>query len=281
MNYDPLKDELINLARALRPHGIYLIVGGGYGLYLRTEHILKTRPTTRFDEMPEARATEDLDFLLSLEIITDAEKMKIIRDTIDSSGYKPVANYFQFKKEISGGLFVKIDLLAARPTSDADLEKVKIGTPRIRPHGAERIHAYITDEAITLTEGLFSISLSEREPDLNVFLPHPFTYLLLKLFAIRDHLEKVDDKSKAREHATDIYRTIGMMTENEWEESVRYSKQYADYQIVTEAAGIVSKLFPDIDSPGPIEIYRLLGKTNETEANIEKVINDLTELFQL
>ena len=59
MNYDPLRDELINLARALSPHGIDLIVGGGYGLFLRTEHVLNTRAKTRFDEPPEARATDD------------------------------------------------------------------------------------------------------------------------------------------------------------------------------------------------------------------------------
>ena len=276
MSYDPLRDELINLARAVSSHGIDLIVGGGYGLYLRTEHILQTRPETRFSELPVARSTEDIDLLLSVEVITDTQKMEAIRDTIADRGYEPVANYFQFKKEITGGLFVKIDLLASRPALAADLQKVKISVMRIRPHNAKNIHAYVTDEAITLTEGLFPISLSA---DTTVYLPHPFTYLLLKLFALRDHLDKEENKSKAKEHAADIYRTIGMMTEPEWNESIGFSAKHSADPITREASAIVSELYSDLDSRGPTETFRLLGKTDEIGANIERMISDLKTLF--
>lgn len=86
MSYDPLRDELIKITRALNPHGIKLIVGVGYGLLLRTEHVLETQPFTRFNELPKARSTEDLDFFLSVEIVTDAPKMSIIRDCISELG---------------------------------------------------------------------------------------------------------------------------------------------------------------------------------------------------
>lgn len=174
---------------------------------------------------------------------------------------------------------MKIDLLAPRPASEADLEKVKIGKPRIRPRGAKKIHAFLTEEAITLEEGLLSISIMPDEEDLIVFLPHPFTYLLLKLFALRDHLEK-DNKVKAPEHAADIYRTIGMMTEEEWDQAVRFSKQFAGHSILVEAASIVSNVYLDPNARGPIETYRLLGQSEETKANVRKIIDDLNTLFK-
>lgn len=282
MSFDPLKIELIGIIEALHPHGIDLIVGGGYGLYLRTEHILKTHPRTRFSDSLEARSTEDLDFFLSVDIITDVDKMEIIRDVIRQRRYEPVAKYFQFEKRILVGgndLPVKIDLLAPRPTSTLDLELVKISEPRIRPRGVSNIHAYITDEAISLNDGLSCIDISNDESAIIVFLPHPFTYLLLKIFAFRDHLAKGEDRSKAKEHASDIYRTIGMMTEPEWKDSIRFSAKHATNPIVTEASEIVAELYSSSDGRGPIETYRLLGKSAKTEANIGKVIEDLTTLF--
>lgn len=282
MSFDPLKEELIGIVTALRPYEIDLIVGGGYGLYLRTKQILRTQPVMRFNEQPEARSTEDLDFFLSLDVITDVAKMETIRDVIRQRDYEPVANYFQFEKKIRVGankLPVKIDLLAPRPTSDSDLDLVKINEPRIRPRAASNIHAYVMDEAISLNDGLTCISVSDDDPEIVVFLPHPFTYLILKIFALRDHLAKPEIKSKAKEHASDIYRTIGMMTETEWKESAGLSKKYATHPVAIVASEIVAELYYHVDSRGPIETFHLLGKTDATEANIRKVIEDLTTLF--
>ena len=182
MSQDPLKEELIKIAGALQPHGIELIVGGGYGLLLRTEHLRDTGPKMRFDEALIARATEDLDLFLSVEIITDAGKMETIRDSLKSLGYKPKVEFFQFEKNINIGgdeLFVKVDLLAPRPILEEHLKLVKIGIPRIRPRAAKEIHAYLTEEAVTLDEHRMSIVLSGAGGVQTVFLPHPFTYLIL------------------------------------------------------------------------------------------------------
>lgn len=282
MDYDPLREELQKIARKLQPHDIKLIVGGGYGLFLRTGHILKTQAITRFEEAPIFRSTEDLDFFLGLEIITDARKMQIIRDSLSDLDYRPKAEYFQFEKTIEiaeDPRNVKVDLLAPRPVSKDHLSLVKIVKPRIRPRNVEGIHAYLTDEAITIEEQLFSIDVSDHDAEkLEVFLPHPFSYLILKLFALRDHLEK-EDKSKAPEHAFDIYRIVGMTTEDEWKQTVELSRQYAGDSKVIEASEIVTKLFADTESAGVIEIYRLAGRNNVIETNVLSVIEDLKYLF--
>jgi hypothetical protein len=61
MTFDPLREQLRLLAAELQKDDIKLILGGGYGLVLRTEYVRRTQAATRFEEIPEARSTNDLD----------------------------------------------------------------------------------------------------------------------------------------------------------------------------------------------------------------------------
>jgi Nucleotidyl transferase AbiEii toxin, Type IV TA system len=276
---DPLKQQLIILARELQNHDIRLIVGGGYGLLLRTEHILRTESATRFYEVPAARSTEDIDLFLGVEIITSLEKMEKIRDTLENIGFTPEAKYFQFKIQIDPERperVIKVDLLAAPPETEEQIRLVRIRRPRIRPKDAKNIHAYLTDEAVTLGEELFAIDIAPDCSPLFVYLPHPFTYLVLKLFALRD---RIDDDTRAPYHAFDIYRIIGMMTEEEWNESVRLSEKYENDAKIREVEEIVIRLFGNEDTPGILRIYQHAGRDAVKNETISKVIADLKDLF--
>lgn len=141
MTFDPLNNELGKIAKALQPHDIKLIIGGGYGLALKTQQIINSGKITRL-QIPPARSTEDLDLFLRLEIITDAKKMEAIRDTLGKLGYKPFAEFFQFETVIDllgGQGTIKVDLLAPRPQNEVDSEKVKINKPRIRPRNVKNM----------------------------------------------------------------------------------------------------------------------------------------------
>lgn len=70
MTPDPLREQLRLLAQELKNDSIKVILGGGYGLVLKTEYIRQTNAATRFEEIPQARSTNDLDLFLSAEIIT-------------------------------------------------------------------------------------------------------------------------------------------------------------------------------------------------------------------
>lgn len=87
---DPLKEELRTLARELQGRGIPLIIGGGYGLVLRTEMIVRSSSRTLIPEFPSARSTEDFDIFLKAEVISNPEKTGAIREALDRCGYKPV-----------------------------------------------------------------------------------------------------------------------------------------------------------------------------------------------
>lgn len=275
MTFDPMREQLIKLAVKLQKDDIKLIIGGGYGLLLKREHLAQTETITRF-KLPGARSTNDIDTFLRTEIITNAEKIEVIRDALADLGFEPVAKFFQF--EIPN-LKVKIDFLAP-PVSSENKPLVKINKPRIKPRKAENIHAYLTEEAITLEENLIPLTIEDEGNSIDIFLPHPYTYLVLKLFALRDRLEDAE-KDFGAYHSFDIYRIIAMMTEQEWEQAIAMRDKFADEPKIQEARAIVNELFSSTDSIGILRLRQHIRSVEiELEdENISGMIDDLKELF--
>ena len=124
-----------------------------------------------------------------------------------------------------------------RPKRKTERKLVKINKPRIRPKKAKNIHGYLTEEALTIEENLLPINIAdEDENPLEIYLPHPFSYLVMKLFALRDRLED-EGKDFGAYHAFDIYRVIAMMTENEWNEAVKMRESYRDAPKIRRSRG--------------------------------------------
>lgn len=286
MTNDPLRDELRRLARSLEGQGIKLIVGGGYGLLLRAEYVRRSGVRTRFAELPGARSTNDIDIFLGAEIIVDGAKTTLIREALDELGYVPVesAKFYQFVRPIEyAGLprGVKIDFLAA-PVEGEGAAKVKSDARRIRPRAAKGLHAHTTPEALTVEDHLlaFDVNADTDEPSLMVYLPHPFSYLLLKLFAFHDQIES-EEKRHGAYHAFDIYRTIGMMTEAEWGEAHEMRDRYAATEPVSRARGIVRELFSGIEARGVLRLRdhaRTVGEVLPLE-QLRELIGDVRELL--
>jgi hypothetical protein len=157
---------------------------------------------------------------------------------------------------------------------------VQIKKPRIRPKSATNIHGFLTEEAITLEEGLVSFNLADEANPIEVLLPHPFTYLMLKLFALRDRLED-ERKDFGAYHAFDIYRVIAMLTEVEWKHALRLRNQFAAADVMQDARKIVSKLFSSAEATGILRIRQHARKTATVIGadHIESLIADLNELF--
>ncbi len=167
---DPMREQLIKLAGRLQKDDIKLIIGDGYGLLLKREYLAQKETETRF-ELPEARSTNDIDAFLKTEIITDATKTEKIKDALAELGFEPVALYFQFAVSIDDknpNLKVKIDLLSP-PVTGEERKLVKINKPRIRPKTASKIHAYLTEEAVTLEENLISFKLTDKKKSAGSF----------------------------------------------------------------------------------------------------------------
>jgi hypothetical protein len=284
MNGDPLLDQLRQFAKKLAEQNISLVIGGGYGLLLKANHIQRTGARTRLEQIPIARSTGDIDVFLTTEVIVDKNKMAAIRQALDELGYSPVpgAKYYQFFREvvIAGVLRnLKFDFLAA-PVQGEEAKKVKADVRRIRPRGPTDtpMHAHTVPEAVTIEEHLISVEIGEADQPIKVFLPHPFSYTLLKLFALRDQMYN-EAKEFGRHHAFDIHTTWAMMTEEEFIQAEGLRRRYGDVGVMPEAIEIAAALFSDENAKGMIRLKEHARLERVELAEIGEFIKDIRTLF--
>jgi hypothetical protein len=176
---------------------------------------------------------------------------------LDELGYTPVAGaeHYQFRKDDPDGFIergIKIDLLTG-PSSSFDGTGLRVDERRVRPNPSVKVHAHPTDEAITLAEHLqevkFKIGGDGESANKSVYLPHPFTYSLMKIFAFRDQIGD-PAKGNGSHHALDLYSIIAMMTETEWEQAKEMASSNDNSAILNEASRIVSEMFESPTSRG-------------------------------
>ncbi len=276
--FAPLGAHLLDLLHALDGHEIPLILVGGFGLFLRQEHLLAMGRETLFPGIPAARATEDFDALLQLTVLADVEKMRTLRDALTTLGYEVVvgAERYQFFKPDTAGAGrrnVKIDLLARKPEA---------GDPPLT-HDARRIgplpkknplHAHVTPEAFAVEEGLVRVTLAGNRTDGKLgtgeaFLTNPYALYLMKLFAFRDEEEGkkgAERQGYARKHAQDIATITALLTESETTEFSAYRARHAGHPLAQEAAQIVERYFQGEAQAGPLRM---------TEAGVPEALRNL------
>jgi hypothetical protein len=66
------KTVLAQLAAGLEPSGIHLYVAGGLALLLREAYLDRVRAETRIPDVVRGRATDDVDVVLTRELILEA-----------------------------------------------------------------------------------------------------------------------------------------------------------------------------------------------------------------
>lgn len=262
-----------------------IILGGGYGLYLRRTLLERERTRTLLEHWPEARSTNDLDLFLRPELLCDSTRLSSLKSALDELGYTPVegAEHYQFRKDDPDGFItrgIKIDLLTG-PRSSFDGTDLRVDERRVRPNPSVKVHAHPTDEAITLDEHLqevkFQIGEDEESVNKSVYLPHPFTYCLMKLFAFRDQVA-VQHKGFGSHHALDVYSIIAMMTESEWKQAKEMAKANADSEIGLEARRIVLEMFDSPTSQGLL-VMRANPYCSD-DLQLPEFIELICELFQ-
>ena len=71
-----LQTALLDLLHEVEGTEIRPIIGGGYGIYLRIEHVRRLDVRTLLHEWPEPRSTNDLDLFLRPELLIHSAKLK-------------------------------------------------------------------------------------------------------------------------------------------------------------------------------------------------------------
>ena len=280
-----LQTSLLDLLHEMEGSEIKVIIGGGFGIYLKVVHVAKEGRRTLWREWPEPRSTNDLDLFLRPELLIESEKLKPLAEAIERLGYQAVAGAenYQFVKSGPGGADpgnVKIDILTG-PQSRFKGTKVRADARRARPHPSIGIHAHPVDEALTLEDGLLPIvlagALSSGVPSkAEIFLPHPYTFAMMKLFAFRDRVEDAD-KDFGRYHALDLYTILATTTEDEWAYALKLRDQNRGRPGMIEAGRLVSRHFSVTDRLGIIRLKE--SPYYRPELRLDEFTSVLQELF--
>ena len=282
-----LQTALLDLLYEIRDAEIKLIIGGGFGIHLKANYIRNNRDRIFFREKPEARSTNDLDLFLRPELLIHSDKLKPLAEAITKLGYNVItgAEKYQFAKQGPGDSeagSIKIDILTG-PRNTFEGTSVKTDDRRARPQPSVGIHAHTVNEAPTLKEGLLVVplkgNLSSGKPwDDEISLPHPYTYLMMKLFAFRDRRND-PDKDLGRYHALDLYTILANTTETEWEEAKGFRDRFKNESYVSQAKEIVSEHFSELGQLGLIRLRE--SPYYRPEFQLTEFMSALKELFPL
>lgn len=282
MAQEPLLTTLLDLDSALNSQQ-KLIIGGGYGLYLKQLYV-RDNPQIRtlfaVNDLPSARTTEDIDLILRAEIVTDSESMKLIRGVLDHLGFTVVetAKYTQFVRPMSPGQ-VKIDLFAAPLGEFAS--RVPKDARRVKPRPSVDLHASKLEEALAVDRHAIPIpiqgQLSSGETHrTEVLIPQAFTYLLMKLCAYRDRMDD-PDKNLGRHHALDVYRIVGLLTQDEDADVRSLSAEFVEHPVVIDAREIAATHFISPDGIGRLRIRE--HPLNSTALDLDRLAGELAKLL--
>jgi hypothetical protein len=282
-----LQTALLDLLQKVHDSEVRLIAGGGFGIYLKTDHARRSGMRTLLDQWPEPRSTNDLDLFLRPELLIESSKLRPLVSALAELGYQvvPGAEKYQFAKPGPDGTDVggiKIDILTG-PQSRFQGTRVKADTRRARPKPSVGIHAHPVDEALTLEEGLLPIvltgTLSSGEAwESDIFLPHPYTFSMMKLFAFRDRLDD-PNKEFGRYHALDLYTILATTTEEEWEYALHLRDRYKDDLSAKEAGNLVSEYFSSQERKGMLRLME--SPYFRPELQNEDFMSALQEMFPL
>lgn len=286
MNIDPLITTLLDLKHALTGEDFKLILGGGFGLYLKQidrQNQVGIRTLIAGEFWPLPRATEDLDFFLPTEIVIDLKQMRALRAALDTLGFQPVeeAKFLHFSKPWDNGGRVKIDMLTGPIADSEHLKRLKITRPRVRPRGDLELHAYLANEALDFEKGLLQLSIegalsSGQHATASVYIPQSFTFILMKLHAFSDRIDDVD-RDLGRHHALDIYRIIAMLTPEEYADLLRNIDIHQMSRPVQRAREIVATAFNSMNAIGIVRLCEHSLFT--TNMNPDPLIRMLTDIF--
>ena len=279
-----LRGALLELLREVQGSEVRLIVGGGFGIFLKTEQVRKMGRRTLLSEWPEQHSTNDLDLFLRPELLIHPEKLQPLAAAVTKLAYTPVpgAEKYQFIRPVAGmeTAVVKLDLLTGPERCFAGT-KAKVDGRRVRPRPSVDLHAHPVNEAPTLEEGLTPVTLAGRLPSGDdwlgeVYLPHPFTYLMMKLFAFRDRRDD-PDKDFGRYHALDLYTILATTTETEWREAIGFRARFREEPTVIEAGRLVADDFSAADRMGILRLKET--PYSRPELQFHDFMSALAELF--
>jgi hypothetical protein len=284
----PLLTSVLDLNSALGGNA-ELLLGGGLGLYLKQEHLRATgaRTLLPLDRLPPARTTQDVDLFLRAEVIASKDEVSRYRAALDRLGFVvvPGSEWLKFKRSVDG-TEVLLDVMVGPLGEHAN--DVRIKDSRVRPKGLggkSGLHAFATEEALGIESGPLRIPLAGVGSDgtnasCEVLVPRAFPYALMKLGALRDRIND-ENKDEGRHHAMDLYRIVGLLTEEEAEASAILARAYAGDPEIAEASRTIDTLLTPANGLGRLRLleYQRANRDSTPEVSPDFLVEELRRLI--
>jgi len=273
-----LIEQLAELAESFNRIGLKPVICGGLGIYLCFH---KAQGQAR----QMIRATTDIDLMLTKTQVLEQARRRAIAEIITGQLKYIVREgreYLHFKKENEQYL----DILAP-PIEGFKRDDVRLKLVRSKLHGR------LTPEACFIEEGLRTVSLrellldSEESCGLEVQVPSPTNWMLLKLFAFDDRDEGTRlDLERAQAHARDIYIIMLATSRDDYLEGQDFLTRHEDSDIIRTARSIVGSKFNAVEQAGwrrvleSSDFYPGLNR-REKEARLEEARRRLIRWFDI
>jgi hypothetical protein len=268
MDQEPLLPHLADILA--HPASEHLILAGGFGLRVKRAHLLELsaagKVRTLINDLPEARATRDLDFFLKLEAFVGRQGAETVRAMLNDLGFrvKTGREHWQFGRPLGGGaedIEVLVDILA-RPPDESEAAQVRADSRRVRARGPHAtLHGRVTPEAFAVETMPVQLPIVvERDGaarEHRVQVPHPYAWICMKTMAAHDWL-RTKDTPKARpvraKHPFDVYLLVAMLTESELEQCGELCAQYTSHAELAKIRAAAVELFGSPDAPGFLQV---------------------------
>ena len=249
-----------------------ILVAGGYGLFLKQRWLSSSASLPTVVPIPNwldatPRVTKDVDLVLGLDLIKDANHQKSVVSALTQNGFEASdrahERRWKFLKRLPGDQLIVVEMHAQRP--DPDLDGITATDKRVKHKlslGEQGVHGRTNPEAVGSELHPFEFSLD----DVKLVVPNPVTWSVMKLTATRDRWVSSQDLARdedsrefsrlqAAKHAQDVYRVIAMMT---MEERDRAS-EVVESLIETDAFDTAKQCWRNDFADNPIPVVREVG----------------------
>lgn len=246
-----------------------IILAGGLGLTLKRRSLVRsdtrTLATAAGYEIPEARATTDIDLFLRIEMFTRKEDGCQLRQALDDLDYVERTPQWQFEKPLHVSILnqpVVVDLLARRPEEG---ESVKVKTPRVGTGSGINLHGRETVEAFAVERDPQTIEIvCDGSAVGRVCIVHPYGWLNMKVRAAYDWLLnqrqpwdlRENQKPPSEKHAFDVALIAAMVTETEDHQCLQMAEEFRQHPIAQAIRFEAAELFESPSAQGWREAVR-------------------------
>lgn len=247
-----------------------MVLAGGFGLFLKTEHVRTSGFSVLIPGHARTRTTQDFDFFLDMSLFAP-ERARAFKEILDRLGYAVVENakHYHFSKMIPQPpltpLTVRIDLLARVPLAG---EGVEFDSRRVRSPSGVHLHGRTTPEAFSVESRALALPLRGRKTNgvdiqTQVLVPHPYSWLNMKVQAAFEWLlrkrEGKAEKPGSLKHLQDLYTLVALLTRTELTEAKEMAKEYSHLEVARGIRSGCEELFGKDESEGMVELREQLG----------------------